>query len=104
MLYVLLADWKPGLSQEQQNGALARRAQWQYPATVKVVGEYWPATHAPAVITVFESDSYEGLMEISFYWQDVFDMHFFPATTAEEGLRTGQQVMERLGASQQAGG
>ena len=100
MLYVMLADWKPGLSQEQQTGALGRRAQWQYPGTVKVVGEYWLATHAPAVISIFESDTYESLMEISLYWQDVFDLHFFPATTPEEGLRMGQQVMERLGASQ----
>ena len=28
-------------------------------------------------------------------WGDVFDINAVPATTAEEGLRLGQRIMER---------
>ena len=103
MLYAMLADWKPGLSREQQQGALGRKAQWQYPAGVKVVGEYWLGTHAPVVIAAFEADAYDPILEIALTWQDVFDLHFYPATTAEAGLQMGQQVMQRLSAGQGGG-
>ncbi len=97
MLYVMVADWKSGLSREQQHGALARRAQWQHPAGAHVVGEYWLGTHAPAVISIFEADDYAPIMELSLTWQDVFDLHVFPAITLEEGLRLGPEVLQRLG-------
>ena len=103
MLYVMLADWKSGLSREQQDGALGRRAQWQFPAGVNVVGEYWLGTHSPVVVAAFEADTYEPILEISLTWQDVFDLHFYPATTAEEGLQTGQQVMQRVRGGQGGG-
>ncbi len=64
MLYVMLADWKPGLSREQQEGALARRAGWQYPAGAKVVGEFWPATHSPWRLTqllLYACDHFVGV-------------------------------------------
>lgn len=99
MLYVAILNWKPGLSREQQHGALARKAQWQYPAGIRVVGEFWPATHAPAVIAVFEADDFAPIMEVILTWQDVFDMQFFPATTPEEGLRLGSEVLQRIGTS-----
>ncbi len=98
MLYVMLADWKPGLSREQQEGALARRAGWQYPAGAKVVGEFWPATHSPCVISVVDTDDYSVLMEMTFAWQDVFEIHFYPATTPEDGLRMGHAIMQRQAA------
>ena len=39
MIYVWLANWKPGLSREQMDGALMRRAAWSYPDGY-VLGEY----------------------------------------------------------------
>jgi hypothetical protein len=39
MIYVWLASWKPGLSREQMDGALVRRASWSYPEGMTVLGE-----------------------------------------------------------------
>ena len=96
MLFVMLFSWKPGLSPEVTNEALARRAQWETPAGVKEVGEYWLSTPSPTVISIFEADEYEPLMEIGLAWGDFFDITTVPATTAEEGLKLGAQIMQRL--------
>ncbi len=64
MLYVMLADWKSGLSREQQDGALGRRAQWQFPAGVNVVGEYWLETDSPRVVAIMEAESVAPFAEI----------------------------------------
>ncbi len=95
MLYVMLLNWKPGLSRQQQDEALMRRAQWQYPTGLQVVGEYWPATGSPAVISIFEASEYEPIMELTLTWGDVFDISVFPATTPEEGLQLGPQILQR---------
>ena len=95
MLYVMTMSWKSGLSREQTDGALIRRSQWQYPASVKLVGEYWTSSPSATVISIFEADSYEPIMEIGLVWGDVFDIQTVPATTPEEGLKMGQAIMER---------
>ena len=95
MLYVMTLGWKPGLSREQTDGTLIRRSQWQYPEGITPLGEYWLSSHSAAVVLVFEADSYEPIMEIGMTWGDVFDINAVPATTAEEGLRLGQRIMER---------
>lgn len=53
------------------------------------------SSSSPAVVTVFEASDYESLMEIGFAWGDVFDIVTAPATTAEEGLRLGPQILQR---------
>lgn len=95
MLYVMLMTWKPGLSRQQMDATLMRRSQWQYPKGAKVVGEYWLSTSAPAAVVVFEASDYEPLMEIGMTWSDVFDITTVPATTPEEGLRLGSQILQR---------
>jgi hypothetical protein len=88
-------SWKPGLSREQMDEALIRRSQWQYPEGLTSIGEYWTSSPSLAVLSIFEADSYESIMEVGFFWGDVFDIQTVPATTAEEGLRMGQAIMER---------
>lgn len=95
MLYVALLNWKAGLDREEQDGALIRRSQWEYPDGITLIGEYWPATHAPAVISVFEASEYEPIMELNLTWQDFFDITIVPTTTPEEGLQIGPQIMQR---------
>ncbi len=95
MLYVMLLNWKPGLSRQQMDGALMRRSQWQYPRGAKVVGEYWLAASSPAVVSVFEASDYEPIFEIDLTWSDVFDITVVPATTPEEGLRLGPEILRR---------
>lgn len=70
-----------------------------YPAGVRLQGEYWPASTAPAVISIFEADGFSPLQELSLVWGDVFDITILPATTPEDGLRSGQEIMQRLGAN-----
>lgn len=95
MLYVMTGQWQPGLTREQRDGALIRRAQWTYPGGARVVGEYWPASETLAIVSVFEADDFAPLMEISLTWGDVFQIEVTPAITAEDGLRVGPEAMTR---------
>lgn len=100
MLFVMFMGWKPGVTGEQTDDALARRAQWQYPAGVNVLGEYWITNPDPTVVSIVEADAYESIMEISMAWGDVFNISAFPATTAKEGLEMGARIMQRRTATQ----
>lgn len=95
MLYVMTLKWQQGLSREQRDGALMRRAGWNYPNGVKLHGEYWPSSEILAVVSVFETDDPAALMELGFTWGDVFQIEITPAVTAEDGLRIGPEVMAR---------
>lgn len=96
MLYVMTMRWQQGLSREARNGALARRASWKYPPGTKEVGEYWLSSEDVAVVSVFEADSFAPMMEIDLAWGDVFQIECHPAVTADEGLRIGPEIMQRL--------
>ena len=95
MLFVMVLKWQPGLSREQRDGALMRRAQWQYPQGVKLRGEYWPASDSVAVVSIFETDDQAALLEIGVTWGDVFQIEVSPALTAEDGLKLGPEVLAR---------
>ena len=94
MVYVWIASWRPNVTREASDAALIRRAQWEYPKGIKALGEYWLAG-SPAVILIFEADSYEPIMELGMTWGDVFEIVCTPAATAEEGLRIGPEIMGR---------
>jgi hypothetical protein len=95
MLFVMTLKWQPGLTREMRDGALMRRAQWQYPAGVKLYGEYWPSSENVAVVSIFETDDHGALMEIGLTWGDVFQLEVSPAVSAEDGLRLGPAAMGR---------
>jgi hypothetical protein len=95
MDYVMLFRWKQGLTREQRDGALVRRAQWKYPEGVDTVAEYWPAADDPAVVSIFRTQDYAALMEIGFTWGDMFDITTLPAISADDGLKIGPEVMSR---------
>jgi hypothetical protein len=88
-------SWQPGLTREQRDGALARRAQWQYPEGLQVLGEYWTAAEQPAVVVVFEAAEFIPIMELTLTWGDVFQIATYPAVSAEEGLRIGPEALQR---------
>lgn len=92
MLFNAVCTVHTHLTKEQRDATLARRAEWQYPAGVKVHSEVWRVT-APEVITTFECDSYEPIMAIQLAWSDAFQMNVSPVITAEDGLRTGAKLM-----------
>jgi len=93
--YTLLLNWREGLTVEQRDGALMRRAQWQYPEGSVPIGEYWLASQRPGVIVVLEADGYAPIMEMQFTWGDVFDITVHPSITPEDGLKIGPEIMAR---------
>ncbi len=95
MLYVATLEWQPGLNREQRDGALMRRAQWQYPKGTKVLGEYWPASEHLVVVSIFETDDYATIMEINLTWGDTFKINVYPAISAGEGLKIAPDVLAR---------
>ncbi len=94
MVYVWSASWRPNITREESDGALMRRAQWKYPDGMKVLGEYWLAS-SPAVVLIFEADSYLPIMELGMTWGDVFEINCAPAVTSDDGLKFGPEIMAR---------
>jgi hypothetical protein len=94
MLFNAVGTIHSHLTQEQRHQGLARRAEWKYPAGVKVHHEVWRAS-APEVVTSFECDSYEPIMAIQLYWQDFMQMNVSPATSPEQGLQIGAKLMQK---------
>jgi hypothetical protein len=95
MLFVIQLRFHSHLSREQRDGALMRRAQWQYPNNMKVLGEYWPVGNDPAVLVIAETADYEPLMEISLNWSDLFDIRVTPAIDPVAGAQLGAAIMQR---------
>jgi len=48
MLFVALLKTRAGTMAER----VGRRAQWQYPSGVKLIGEYWLHTADPRIVSV----------------------------------------------------
>ncbi len=94
--YVALLKFRSSVSAAERDGALMRRAAWQYPKGVRVIAEYWPLSSAVTVVTIFAADSFEQVMELELEWSDVFDIDVHPAVAADEGLRIGADVVGRL--------
>jgi hypothetical protein len=69
-----------------------RRMNWQYPAGVRVVGEYWLLGGDPALIVIAEADL-ASLMTAIADWDDAFDFTVVPAITAEQGLELSKQML-----------
>ncbi len=89
MLFVSLMRMREG---KMQSG-MAQRMQWEYPEGVNVLGEYWLSTNDPSVISIYEVDRYDLILELKATWDDVFDITVFSATTAEEGMEWIKKVM-----------
>jgi hypothetical protein len=91
MLFVTLLKTRAGTSKER----IARRLEWQYPAGMQLVAEYWLQTPDPNVIVVAEADSIASMMAATSAWDDVHDITVIPAVTAEEGMAIARQAMAK---------
>lgn len=89
MLFVALMKMREGKMQP----GMAQRMQWEIPKEVNMIGEYWLTTNDPKVISIFEADSSDPIMQILTVWDDVFDVKIFSAVTAEEGMDWIKKVM-----------
>lgn len=93
MLFGLVMRAHPGTLQERS----IRRAQWQVPEGVNVIGEYWFPTDNPSVVAIVEAEDVSAVTPIRLDWDDLFDSEVFPVVTAEEGLEMIRQMMPAQG-------
>jgi hypothetical protein len=74
-----------------------RRLHWEYPESLKIVGEYWLKSDDPSAIVgaivVLEAESMSMLSACTMAWEDVMDIEVFQAITAEQGLEALRQKM-----------
>jgi hypothetical protein len=96
MEYVALLKFRQSSTAAERDAALMRRASWNYPSGLKLIGEYWPMGSTVQVVSIFSADEYANIMELVFEWNDIFDIDVFPAVSADEGLKSGPEVFGRL--------
>jgi len=96
MEYVALLSFRKGVSGADRDAALGRRATWQYPVGITPIVEYWPQSAAVQVISIFSTDDFQAVMELTLQWGDVFDIDVHPAVSAEQGLGFGAEIFARL--------
>ncbi|MBO1908613.1 DUF3303 family protein [Microvirga sp. 3-52] len=89
MLFVVIGKPKAASSGKER---IARRVNWEYPAGMRMVAEYWSMSTEAAVIAVTEADNVASIMTAIVDWDDVFDLTVMPAMTAEQGLEMAKQM------------
>ncbi len=92
MIYLMTGSIHSHLNKEQRMAGFARRAEWKYPASAKVIGEYW-AAKSPQITTIFEADSYDPILAIAIEWGDFMEIEVAPATTPEAGLAAAAKLL-----------
>src|SRR3954454_20894378 len=70
-----------------------RRLHWEYPESLKIVGEYWLESDDPSAIVVLEAESMDMLTACTMAGEGGMDIEVFQATTAEQGLEALRQKM-----------
>lgn len=95
MHYVMFANWRREVDSEQQDMALRRRRDWQYPQALRSIVELWIAVDPPVMILAFEADDPACIKELMDAWGDVFAIRVSPALTPEEGLKRGLQDLNK---------
>ena len=70
-----------------------RRVEWEYPEGVRLIAEYWLTAADPHVVIVVETDDAFKIMMAITQWDDLFDITYYPAITAEEGIKKFSEVL-----------
>jgi len=91
MLMVTLGRAKQSSTMKER---LERRAGWQYPPGVRILGEYWLQTSDPTLVIISEVDDPLALMTATGQWDDHFDLTTTPAVSAEQGLKFAGQFLQ----------
>jgi len=96
MVFVALFSFREGQPVEKGLEAYVRRTRWQYPAAIRVIGDYWRigAAKSPEIVLIFEADDAGAIMSVTDSWSDVFEVDVTPAIIAEEGIRLMAQSMQ----------
>ncbi len=86
MKFVALWSLKPDADQAKLAEVMGRRAEYEFPEGVEVLGEYWSLGGPPQVISIFEADDPVALSVNSVVWMDALTVELFPVVSWEEGL------------------
>jgi hypothetical protein len=86
--FALLLSLKEGVDQAKVAQSIQKRAEYQFPEGVKLIGEYWAPKDSPAVIAIFEADDAAQILGHVLAWQDYFICDVFPVVSVEEGLES----------------
>jgi hypothetical protein len=86
MKFVALWSLKPDADQAKLAEIMGRRAEYEFPEGVEVLGEYWSVGGPPQVISIFDADNAVALSVNSVVWMDALTVEVFPVVTWEEGL------------------
>ncbi len=89
MLFVTIGKAKATSTMKQR---VARRVNWKYPESARIIGEYWLQGSDPTLIVISENEDVGSLMRAIADWDDVFDLTVLPAVTAEQGLQLAKQM------------
>jgi len=89
VLYAALMNCREG----KLNEAMARRLQWEAPAGMEIVAEYWLQSAELTVVAIFQAESIAPMLEFESFWHDLFGVTMVPVVTAEEGLELARKMM-----------
>src|SRR5271165_216106 len=78
MDYVALLRFRSATTAAERDAALVRRAGWQYPASVRLIAEYWPMAADVQVVSIVNTDDAGTMLEFVLEWSDVFDIDIHP--------------------------
>jgi hypothetical protein len=92
MKFVALFEIKDSVDQTKLAEAIGRRAEYQHPAGVKLLEEYW--SPEGTIVSIFESDDPAAMMIMTAAWVDVDTVRIFPVVTWQEGF---EALSEHLG-------
>lgn len=83
-----LFSLKERVDQAKLAGVTGRRADYEFPEGISLIGEYWTSKGSPAVVAISEADDAAALMINTVTWMDIFHAEFFPVNMWEKGLET----------------
>jgi hypothetical protein len=85
---VALFSLKEGIDQAKLARVMGRRADYEFPEGISLIGEYWTSKGSPAVLAIFEDDDAAALMINAVTWMHTFHTDVFPVNMWEKGLET----------------
>jgi Protein of unknown function (DUF3303) len=94
--YVAFLSFRPSASAADRDAALMRRVDWSYPSGIELKAEYWALSSSVQVVSIVSADNYADLLQLVVEWEDVFAIDVHPAISAEEGLKTGAEVLGQV--------
>lgn len=95
MLFVATFTYKTGLPAEKMREALPRRAAYQPPPTLTILGEWVLLGEGPGqphIVAVGETENVAAISQMVGAWNDLFDINVTPAMTPQQLLQLGQEA------------